>query len=59
MTFSGFNKNLQIETGLDSTKEIEGDIEDSRFFESDFGEGKAFPGGPSYFFSGKQAPCYV
>ena len=52
-------QSAQIETGIDVTKQIVGDVDDPKFFENNFGEGKSFPGGPIYTFRGKKVPFFV
>ena len=59
VVLSRVNQNSKIEAGLDFDKEVTGDVEDPRLFKSNFGEGKAFPDGPSCFFSGNQVPCFA
>ena len=46
---SGVRENLNIETGIDNTKDAIGDASDKDFFEK-FGAGKLFPGGPTCTF---------
>ena len=59
VVFSGKNQNPYVEAGCDFTKEFIGDFSDPSFFENNFGEGRAFPGGPSCMFKGKKVPCFV
>ena len=37
-------KSVKIETSVDVTKDAIGNVDDPKFFENNFGEGKAFPG---------------
>ena len=56
---SGVREHLNLETGIDVTKPIEGDITDKDFIDANFGKGKLFPGGPTCHFQGKEIPCMV
>ena len=56
---SGTKEHLNVETGIDATKPITGDVTDKNFIENNFGKGKLFPGGPSCEFRGKTIPCMV
>ena len=44
------------QTDLDLSAEFIGDLDDSDFFEQNSGKGKAFTGGPSCHFRGKDIP---
>ena len=50
---------MNIETGIDPTKPVIGDIMDDDFIEQNFGKGKLFPGGPSCKYRGKEITCMV
>ena len=56
---SGVREHLNIETGIDPTKPILGDVNDETFIDQNFGPGKLFPGGPTCKFGGKEIPCMV
>ena len=56
---SGVREHLNIETGIDPTKPILGDVNDENFIEQNFGPDKLFPGGPTCQFNGKEIPCMV
>ena len=56
---SGVREHLNVESGIDPTKEVEGDLNDEDFVEQNFGPGKLFPGGPTCNFRGQDIPCMV
>eukprot|EP00957_Ditylum_brightwellii_P098401 7497117-Ditylum_brightwellii.AAC.1 len=56
---SGTKEHLNVETGIDATKPITGNVTDKDFIENNFRKGKLFPGGPSCQFRGKTIPCLV
>ena len=56
---SGVREHLNIETGIDPTKPILGDVNDENFIDQNFGPGKLFPGGPTCKFGGKEILCMV
>ena len=51
--FSGKKENTLSETGLDLSAEFIGDLDNPYFFGKNSGKGKAFTGGPSCHFRGK------
>ena len=56
---SGVREQLNIETGIDPTKSVMGDVNDEDFVDKNFGPGKIFPGGPTCSFGGQEIPCMV
>ena len=56
---SGVREHFNVETGIDPTKPVTGDVNDHDFIERNFGKGKLFPGGPSCKYRGKDIPCMV
>ena len=59
VVISGAFQNLKIGTGIDVTKIVTGNLADPRFFENDFGGNKAFPGGPTCSFIGKEVLSFA
>ena len=63
--FEGKERNPLLESGIDVfhplSQQFEGDITDSNmdFFESNYGKGKLFPGGPVCDFEGKKVPTMI
>ena len=56
---AGERQNPAVETGVDFTQELHGNIEDADFFKNNFGDRKAFIGGPECLFRGKKVPCFI
>ena len=56
---AGKRENFGVETGIDPSSAIEGDIVDEDFFEKNYGHGKLFPSGPSCRFNDQDIPCLV
>jgi len=46
-----------VETGLDLSTPVAGNVSDPEFFRSNSGPGKRFPGGPIYRFKNREIPC--
>ena len=42
---SGVREHLNMETGIDPTKPVLGNVKDDEFIDPNFGVGKLFPGG--------------
>jgi hypothetical protein len=52
-------QNPHIEASIDFTKNLIGDVDNSRFFETNFNKGKLFPAGSECAFRGKKVPYFV
>ena len=59
IVISGVRQHLNIETGIDPSKPVTGNVRDKEFIDKNFGPGKLFPGGPICHFRGKDIPCLV
>ena len=56
---AGVREELSVETGIDPTAKIVGNLTNDDFFDKNFGPGKLYPGGPTCNFKGKEIPCMV
>jgi len=59
IVIAGKRESFGVETGIDPSAVIEGDIVDDDFFDKNYGHGKLFPSGPSCHFNDQDIPCLV
>ena len=55
--FAGVERIPLVETGLDLSAPVVGNVEDCDFFKDNSGLGKRFPGGPTCHYKGHNVPC--
>ena len=56
---AGKMEDVCVETGIDKTVPVVGNIEDEDFFGINYGPGKLFSAGPTCSFQNKEIPCLV
>ena len=59
LILAGVEQKFEVETGIDLTAPMYGDVKDTDFFEKNCGKGKMFPMGPDCTVNGTRVPCMI